>query len=82
MASPKQVGEILFDHLKIDDKAKKTKTGQYSTSEDTLQKLVDKHPIITALLSHRGLTKLLNTYVEALPKLINSVTNRLRNNFV
>ena len=81
IASPKQVGEVLFDHLKIDEKAKKTKSGQYSTNEETLQKLKDKHPIIPEILEYRGLMKLLNTYVEALPKLINSTTNRLHTSY-
>ncbi|MBI9061057.1 MAG: DNA polymerase I [Marinilabiliaceae bacterium] len=81
ISSPKQVGEVLFDHLKIDEKAKKTKSGQYSTNEETLQKLKDKHPIIPEILEYRGLMKLLNTYVEALPKLINSTTNRLHTSY-
>jgi len=81
IASPKQVGEVLFDHLKIDEKAKKTKSGQYSTNEETLQKLKDKHPIIPEILEYRGLMKLLNTYVEALPKLINKGTNRLHTSY-
>lgn len=81
IASPKQVGEVLFDHLKIDEKAKKTKSGQYSTNEETLQKLKDKHPIIPEILEYRGLMKLLNTYVEALPKLINTSTNRLHTSY-
>jgi DNA polymerase-1 len=77
IASPKQVGEVLFEHLKIDEKAKKTKSGQYSTNEETLQKLKDKHEIIPAILEYRGLMKLLNTYVEALPKLINEKTGKI-----
>ncbi|MCU4174151.1 DNA polymerase I [Carboxylicivirga sp. N1Y90] len=81
IASPKQVGEVLFGHLKIDEKAKKTKSGQYSTNEETLQKLKDKHEIIPAILEHRGLVKLLNTYVEALPKLINTSTNRIHTSY-
>jgi DNA polymerase I len=73
--SPKQLGEILFDHLKIDDKAKKTgKTKQYSTSEDVLSKLVDKHPIVPAILEYRGLQKLKSTYVDALPELVHPRT--------
>ncbi|MFW6043332.1 MAG: DNA polymerase I [Marinilabiliaceae bacterium] len=81
VASPRQVGEVLFDKLKIDDKAKKTKSGQYSTSEETLQKLRDRHPIVEHILDHRGLKKLLNTYVEALPKLVNEETGRLHTSF-
>ncbi|MGM0375961.1 MAG: DNA polymerase I [Bacteroidota bacterium] len=81
VASPRQVGEVLFDKLKIDDKAKKTKSGQYSTSEETLQKLRDRHPIVEHILDHRGLKKLLNTYVEALPKLVNEDTGRLHTSF-
>ncbi|MGV8828468.1 MAG: DNA polymerase I [Breznakibacter sp.] len=81
IASPKQVGEVLFDRLKIDKEAKKTKTGQYSTNEETLQKLKDAHPIVEAILEHRGLVKLLNTYVEALPKLINTTTERIHTSY-
>ncbi|WP_439182136.1 DNA polymerase I [Carboxylicivirga taeanensis] len=81
IASPKQVGEVLFEHLKIDAKAKKTKSGQYSTNEETLQKLKDKHEIIPAILDYRGLVKLLNTYVEALPKLINSKTGHIHTSY-
>ncbi|WP_010662261.1 DNA polymerase I [Marinilabilia salmonicolor] len=81
VGSPRQVGEVLFDKLKIDAKAKKTKSGQYSTNEETLQKLKDKHPIIEKILEFRGLKKLLNTYVEALPKLINKETSRLHTSF-
>ena len=81
IASPRQVGEVLFDVLKIDDKAKKTKSGQYSTGEDILQKLKLKHEIIPAILEYRGLKKLLNTYVEALPKLINSKTGRIHTSY-
>jgi DNA polymerase-1 len=81
IASPRQVGEILFDVLKIDDKAKKTKSGQYSTGEDILQKLKSKHEIIPAILEYRGLKKLLNTYVESLPKLINPKTGRIHTSY-
>ena len=81
IASPTQVGEILFEHLKIDKEAKKTKTGQYSTNEETLQKLKDVHPIVAAILEHRGLVKLLSTYVDALPKLINRSTNRIHTSY-
>ncbi len=81
VSSPKQVGEILFDTLKIDEKAKKTKSGQYSTNEEVLQKLRDRHPIVEAILEYRGFKKLLSTYVEALPKLINKETGRLHTSF-
>ncbi len=81
VSSPKQVGEILFDKLKIDEKAKKTKSGQYSTNEEVLQKLRDRHPIVEAILEYRGFKKLLSTYVEALPKLINKETGRLHTSF-
>lgn len=67
IASPKQVGEILFDKLKITDKAKKTKTGQYVTSEEVLESLRNKHEIIGKILEYRGLKKLLGTYIDALP---------------
>ncbi|NPA37622.1 MAG: DNA polymerase I [Chlorobi bacterium] len=81
IGSPRQVGEILFDVLKIDDKAKKTKSGQYSTGEEILQKLKSKHEIIPAILEYRGLKKLLNTYVESLPKLINPKTGRIHTSY-
>ncbi len=81
ISSPKQVGEILFDRLKIDKDAKKTKTGQYSTNEETLQKLKNNHPIVQLILEHRGLQKLLSTYVEALPKLINPATGRIHTSY-
>jgi len=81
IASPKQVGDILFEKLKIDPQAKKTKTGQYSTDEETLQKFKDKHPIVNKILEHRGMKKLLSTYVEALPALINGRTNRLHTSY-
>jgi len=71
IASPKQLGEILFEHLRIDEKAKKTKTGQYATGEDVLQKLSHKHPIIQLILDYRSLTKLKSTYLDALPALVN-----------
>jgi DNA polymerase-1 len=71
IASPKQLGEILFEKLKIDEKAKKTKTGQYATGEDVLQKLSHKHPIIQKILDYRSLTKLKSTYLDALPALVN-----------
>jgi DNA polymerase-1 len=79
--STKQVGEILFERLKIEDKAKKTKTGSYSTSEDTLEKLRSKHPIINKLLAYRGIKKLLSTYIDALPELINPQTGKIHTSF-
>ena len=81
IASPKQLGEVLFDELKIVDKAPKTATKQYSTAEDVLQKMVDKHPIVSLILEYRSLSKLISTYLEALPKLISSTTNRLHTTF-
>ncbi len=81
VSSPKQVGEILFDRMKLDDKAKKTKSGQYTTSEETLQKLSGKHPIIEKILDYRGLKKLLNTYVDVLPKLVNERTGKIHTSF-
>ena len=71
IASPKQLGEVLFEKLMLDVKAKKTKTGQYATGEDVLQKLTGKHPIINAILEYRSYTKLKSTYLDALPALIN-----------
>ena len=71
LSSAKQVGEVLFDRLKITDKAKKTKTGQYATSEDILEELRGKHPIVPLILEYRGLKKLLSTYIDALPLLVN-----------
>ena len=81
IASPKQVGEILFDKLKIVEKAKKTKTGQYVTSEEVLQQLRNKHEIVADILEHRGLKKLIGTYIDALPKLINTKTGRIHTSF-
>ena len=81
IASPKQVGEILFDKLKIVEKAKKTKTGQYVTSEEVLESLKHKHEIVEKILEHRGLKKLLSTYVDALPQLINPKTGRIHTSF-
>lgn len=81
IASPKQVGDVLFEKLRIDPNAKKTKTGQYSTDEETLQKLKDKHPVVAKILDHRGLKKLLSTYVDALPALINKKTDRLHTSY-
>ena len=81
IASPKQVGEVLFERLKIVDKAKKTKTGQYATGEDVLSKLAGKHPIVDKILEYRELVKLKNTYVDALPLLVNPVTGRLHTSY-
>lgn len=81
ITSPKQVGEVLFDELKLSAKAKKTKTGQYSTSEEVLEALRDKHPVVGRILDFRGLKKLLSTYVEALPKLVNPATGRIHTSF-
>ena len=81
ISSPKQLGEVLFDHMKLDPNAKKTKTKQYSTSEETLQKISDKHPIIQDILEFRSLKKLLSTYVEALPKLINKKTDKIHTSY-
>ena len=81
IASPKQVGEILFDKLKVIEKAKKTKTGQYVTSEEVLQQLKNKHEIVADILEHRGLKKLIGTYIDALPKLINPRTGHIHTSF-
>ena len=81
IASPKQVGEILFDKLKIVEKAKKTKKGQYVTSEEVLQQLKNKHEIVADILEHRGLKKLIGTYIDALPKLINPRTGHIHTSF-
>ena len=80
-ASPAQVGEVLFDHLKIDPKAKKTKTGQYSTTEEILLKLRNRHPLVDKILELRGIRKLLSTYVNALPALINPQTGRIHTTY-
>ena len=79
--SSKQVGEVLFEHLKIEEKAKKTKTGSYSTSEDILEKMRSKHPVVGKLLEYRGLKKLLSTYIDALPELINPETGKIHTLF-
>lgn len=79
--SPKQVGEILFDRMRIIDKPKKTKTGQYSTSEEELQKLRNNHPIIEIILEQRGLKKLLSTYIDAFPLLINPKSGKIHTSF-
>ena len=80
-ASPAQVGEILFDRLHLDEKAKKTKTGQYSTTEEVLLKLRDRHPLVDKILQLRGIRKLLSTYVNALPSLINKRTGRIHTTY-
>ncbi len=81
VASPSQVGEVLFDHLKIESKESKTKTGKYSTSEEVLLKIASKHPIIEMILKHRKLKKLLSTYVVALPELINPRTGKIHTSY-
>lgn len=81
ISSPKQLGYILFDKLMLDPNAKKTKTKQYSTGEEVLLNLTDRHPIVEKILDHRGLKKLLTTYVETLPKLINPRTGRIHSSF-
>ncbi len=81
IASPKQLGEILFDRLKIDDKPKKTATKQYQTGEDVLQKLIHKHPMVQLVLDFRGLAKLKSTYVDSLPLLVNPVTGRIHTSY-
>lgn len=79
--SAKQVGEVLFDRLKIVDKPKKTKTGQYTTSEETLESLRDFHPVVGKILDYRGLKKLLSTYIDALPQLINPVDGKVHTSY-
>lgn len=81
ISSPRQVGEILFDRLKIVEKAKRTKTGQYVTSEEVLQSLKGKHEIVELILDYRGYKKLLSTYIDALPSLINPVTGHIHTSF-
>lgn len=81
IASPRQVGEILFEHLKIDTKARKTKSGQYSTTEEVLEHLRPNHPIVGKILDMRGLRKLLSTYINALPELINPKTGKIHTSF-
>ena len=81
IASPKQVGEVLFDRLKIVEKAKKTKTGQYTTSEEVLESMRGKHQIVGKILEHRGIKKLLSTYIDALPQLINPKTGKIHTSF-
>ncbi|MDR1406675.1 MAG: DNA polymerase I [Tannerella sp.] len=79
--STRQVGEILFEQLKIEEKAKKTKTGNYVTNEDVLEKLRNRHPIVSKLLEYRGVRKLLSTYVDALPELISPGTGKIHTSF-
>ncbi|MEO6357411.1 MAG: DNA polymerase I [Ferruginibacter sp.] len=81
LASPKQLGEVLFDKMKLDPKAKKTKTGQYATGEDVLAKLASQHKICDDILTFRELTKLKNTYIDALPELINKKTGRVHTSY-
>jgi DNA polymerase-1 len=81
LASPKQLGEVLFEKLKLDPKAKKTKTGQYATGEEILSKLADEHEIAQAILEHRQMVKLKSTYVDALPTMINSKTGRIHTTY-
>lgn len=81
ISSPKQVGEILFDKIKIVDKAKKTKTGQYTTNEETLVSLKDTHPIVNKILEYRGLTKLLSTYIDALPLMISKHDGKIHTSY-
>ncbi|NDV47384.1 DNA polymerase I [Paludibacter sp. 221] len=81
VSSAKQVGEVLFVNMKIDENARKTKSGQYSTSEDVLEKLRSKHPIVGKILEYRGLKKLLSTYIDALPLLINSKTGKVHTSY-
>lgn len=81
ISSPKQVGEVLFDHLKLDSKAKKTRTGQYITNEEVLEALKGKHQIVGKILDYRGLKKLLSTYIDALPQLINPETGHIHTSF-
>lgn len=81
LSSPKQVGEIIFDKLQLDEKARKTKTGQYSTSEEVLESLRGKHPVIDLILEYRGIKKLLSTYVDTLPTLIHPVTGKVHTSF-
>lgn len=81
IASPKQLGFVLFDDMALDSKAKKTKSGQYSTAEGVLVKLKDKHPIIEKILTFRGIQKLLSTYIDALPKMVHPVTKHIHTNY-
>jgi DNA polymerase-1 len=80
-SSPKQLGEVLFDHLKLDPEAARTASGQYATSEDVLVKIQDRHPIVPLLLDHRACSKLKSTYVDKLPECIDSKTGRVHTSF-
>ena len=82
ISSPKQLGEILFEKMKISDKPKKTKTGQYSTSEETLTELASKNDIVKLVLDYRSISKLLNTYIDSLPKQLDKSTNRIHTEYV
>jgi len=80
--SPKQLGDVLFDHLKIDAKAKRTgKTKQYKTGEEVLSKLVSKHPIVPKILDYRSVQKLKSTYVDTLPELVNETTGKIHTTY-
>ena len=79
--SPKQIGELLFDHLHLMNKPKKTKTGQYVTDEETLNSLSDTHPVVSKIINYRGIKKLLSTYIDALPTLINPYTGKIHTSF-
>lgn len=81
ISSPKQIGELLFDNLKIMDKPKKTKTGQYVTSEEVLQALKSKHPVVEKILDYRGYKKLLSTYIDSLPTLVNPRTGHIHTSY-
>lgn len=81
ISSPKQVGDLLFEKLKLDAKAKKTKSGQYSTDEATLQALKSKHPVVEKILDYRGYKKLLSTYIDALPQLVNKRTGHIHTSY-
>lgn len=81
IGSPSKVGEVLFDVLQLDPKAKKTKTGQYSTAEDVLEKLVSRHPVVQLIMDYRAMKKLLSTYLQALPAAINPVTGKVHTNY-
>jgi len=81
ISSPKQLGEVLFDELNVDGGNKKTKTGQYSTSEQVLVKLAEEHPIVSKILEYRGLKKLVSTYTDALPSYIDPLTNKIHTHF-
>lgn len=79
--SPRQIGELLFERLKVTDKAKKTKTGQYITSEDVLEPLRSKHEVVAKILDYRGIKKLVGTYIDALPELVNPVTGKIHTSY-